>query len=59
MTDGQPPLRALEVASMAPLAVDATIAFIGHIETPWATPDACPRQGSPDGPDCFVVVNPP
>lgn len=44
---------------MAPLAVDATIAFIGHIETPWATPDACPRQGSPDGPDCFVVVNPP
>lgn len=52
------PLRPLEVASAAPLAVDATIAFIGHIETPWTDPADCPRQGTPDGPECTVVVAP-
>jgi len=59
MTETRQTLRPLEVASSAPLSADATIAFIGHIETPWTLPEACPRQGSPDGPECTVVVNPP
>ncbi|WP_349357722.1 tRNA (N6-threonylcarbamoyladenosine(37)-N6)-methyltransferase TrmO [Stappia sp.] len=28
----------------AELAPDAGLVFIGHIETPWQTPDACPRN---------------
>ena len=44
---------------MSPLPrVDATLVFIGHIQTPFATRADCPRQGSHDGPECRIVVDP-
>ncbi|MFQ6540212.1 tRNA (N6-threonylcarbamoyladenosine(37)-N6)-methyltransferase TrmO [Aphanothece stagnina] len=52
-------LRPHEVAVDAPLPADATLAFIGHIETPWPRRADCPRQGRIDGPDCTIVVAPP
>lgn len=56
MTDTQE-VRCHEVTTDAPLPVDATLAFIGHIETPWARREDCPRQGNRDtGPDCTIVV---
>jgi tRNA-Thr(GGU) m(6)t(6)A37 methyltransferase TsaA len=58
MTDPQA-IRAHEKAIEAPLPADATLAFIGHLETPWTRREDCPRQGRPDGPECVVVVDPP
>ena len=56
MTQTQP-MRPHEVAVPGALPVDATIAFIGHIETPWSRREDCPRQGNRDtGPDCTLVV---
>jgi tRNA-Thr(GGU) m(6)t(6)A37 methyltransferase TsaA len=52
-------LRAHEVASDAPLPADATLAFIGSIHTPWASRDDCPHQGTHDGPECRIVLDPP
>jgi len=53
-------LRPGEVVSDTPLPVDATLAFIGHIETPWHHRADCPRQGDPvAGPDCTIVLNMP
>ena len=52
-------LRRLEVATNRPLRADATITFIGSIRTPWASREACPRQGRPDGPECCLVLEPP
>lgn len=39
-------------------ANDAQLRFIGTIRTPWPDRDACPRQGSEDGPECRLVVDP-
>jgi tRNA-Thr(GGU) m(6)t(6)A37 methyltransferase TsaA len=39
-------------------ANDAELRFIGEIRTPWPDRDACPRQGSYDGPECRLVVDP-
>lgn len=56
----QQDLRPHEVATGAALAADATLAFIGRIETPWLRREDCPRQGDPDnGPDCAVIVDAP
>lgn len=50
-------IRPHEVTTEAPLPVDATLAFIGHIETPWTRRDDCPRQGDSEaGPECTIVV---
>ena len=32
--------------------------FIGHIETPYATPADCPYTVNPGGPECRIVVLP-
>ena len=32
--------------------------FIGHIETPYATPEDCPYTVNPGGPLCGIVVDP-
>ncbi|MHB8834727.1 MAG: tRNA (N6-threonylcarbamoyladenosine(37)-N6)-methyltransferase TrmO [Candidatus Methylomirabilia bacterium] len=32
--------------------------FIGHIETPYATPADCPYTVNPGGPECRIVVDP-
>ena len=39
-------------------AKDAWVRFIGEIRTPWRDRDACPRQGSYDGPECRLVIAP-
>ena len=54
---GTQPLRPHEVVTDAPLPADATLAFIGHIETPWARREDCPRQGDREtGPECTLIV---
>ncbi|MEQ1696770.1 MAG: tRNA (N6-threonylcarbamoyladenosine(37)-N6)-methyltransferase TrmO [Hyphomicrobiaceae bacterium] len=42
-----------------PARPGANVVFIGHIETPFTTRDACPRQGSHDGPICRILLDPP
>ncbi len=37
---------------------EAGLVFIGHIETPFASRDDCPRQGRADGPVCTLVLDP-
>jgi len=37
---------------------DASLRFIGHIETPWNNRADCPRQGHRDGPECRLVLHP-
>jgi tRNA-Thr(GGU) m(6)t(6)A37 methyltransferase TsaA len=39
-----------------PARTDASLVFIGRIETPYATRDECPRQGDPEGPLCRIIV---
>lgn len=52
-------LREHEIAVETPMPADATLTFIGRIETPWARREDCPRRGRPDGPDCTLVLDPP
>jgi tRNA (adenine37-N6)-methyltransferase len=54
-----PTLRPHEVATDRPLRVDAALTYIGVIRTPWSRREDCPRQGSPDGPECRLVLEPP
>jgi tRNA (Thr-GGU) A37 N-methylase len=49
-------VRAHEVSTETPLPADATLAFIGHSETPGTRREACPRQGTDDEPECTIVV---
>lgn len=58
MTEPVQTLRPHEIAAQAPLPADAALAFIGHIETPWARREDCPKQGSPEGPECALVLAP-
>lgn len=52
-------MRDGERVSDGPLSADATLCFIGRIETPWPTRAACPRRGdSVDGPICRLVLDP-
>lgn len=53
------PLKPSEIATDVPVPQDATLGFIGHVETPWARPEDCPKQGTHDGPDCAIVLSPP
>jgi tRNA-Thr(GGU) m(6)t(6)A37 methyltransferase TsaA len=39
-------------------ASDATPRFIGTINTPWTLRKDCPRQGTHDGPECQLVLDP-
>ena len=49
-----------ETLTDAPLAADATLGFIGHVETPWKTRSDCPKRGDEHaGPDCRVILNAP
>ena len=34
------------------------LVFIGHLETPYATPADCPYTVNPGGPECRIVVHP-
>jgi len=53
------PLKPGEETTATPLSDDASLCFIGHVETPWQTLAACPKQVGFDGPDCAVVLTPP
>jgi tRNA-Thr(GGU) m(6)t(6)A37 methyltransferase TsaA len=52
-------LRPNETATDRPLRVDAALTFIGAIRTPWPRREDCPHQGSLDGPECRLVLEPP
>jgi tRNA-Thr(GGU) m(6)t(6)A37 methyltransferase TsaA len=52
-------IRPHEIATDRPLRVDAGLTFIGRARTPWTTREDCPRQGSPDGPECRLELEPP
>jgi len=38
---------------------DASLQYIGRIQTPWPRREDCPRQGDLDGPECQIEVFPP
>lgn len=57
MTETSP--RPHELATDRPLRADATLTFIGRARTPWAGREDCPRQGSVDGPECRIELDPP
>lgn len=48
--------RAGEIEITEPLRADAQVQFIGRISTPFPDRDACPRQGTLDGPLCHIEV---
>jgi tRNA (adenine37-N6)-methyltransferase len=52
-------IRPNEVAVDWPARVDAGLAFIGVIRTPWPTRAECPHHGRPDGPVCRIQVEEP
>jgi tRNA (adenine37-N6)-methyltransferase len=52
-------LRPNETATDRPLRADADLTFIGTIRTPWPRREDCPHQGTLDGPECRLVVEPP
>ena len=52
-------IRPNEVAVDWPERVDAGLAFIGRIRTPWPTRADCPHHGRADGPLCRIEVDPP
>ena len=53
---GKSGIRESEVAVDLPDPDDARLRFIGRIDTPWRTREACPRQGDVNGPECRVEV---
>lgn len=58
MSDPRDDLRPGEIAVDAPPPNDAVLRYIGRIETPWTTRDACPHHGDPiAGPVCRLIVD--
>lgn len=53
---GNDEIRTGEVAVSWLNPSDASVAFIGRIETPWKTRGECPRQGQTDGPLCRIIL---
>lgn len=58
MNESRGNLREHEAVLDLPPANDAQLRFIGRIRTPWSTRDDCPRQGTTDGPECRVELDP-
>jgi tRNA-Thr(GGU) m(6)t(6)A37 methyltransferase TsaA len=54
LSDLRPNEQAVDLAP----AADATLRFIGTIQTPWRLREDCPRQGRLDGPECRLVIDP-
>ncbi len=55
----QDELRRNEVAVEWPKHIDAGLAFIGVIRTPWATRAECPHHAEPERPVCRIEVDAP
>ena len=49
-------IRPGEVAVPWEAAKDASLVFIGRIETPWKSRMVCPRQGDERGPLCRITL---
>lgn len=49
-------LRPHEKAADIGAPVDAALYFAGRIRTPWTDRKDCPRQGTPEGPECRVEI---
>lgn len=49
-------IRPHEIRVPMPDPDDARLYFIGRIHTPWTDRKECPRQGTPDGPECRVEI---
>ncbi len=56
---GRDATRPGEIEAPLPAHVDAGLVFIGVIRTPFASRDACPRQGKSDGPVCRIEIHDP
>jgi tRNA-Thr(GGU) m(6)t(6)A37 methyltransferase TsaA len=54
MTDDD--IRPGEKAVAIPIPDGPQLYIIGRIRTPWTDRKDCPRQGSPDGPECRIEV---
>lgn len=50
-------MRPGEVAILWENSAEASVAFIGTIETPWKSRAECPRQGRTDGPLCRIALH--
>ena len=50
------PLKPGEITTEVALPCDASVGFIGHVETPWRTLADCPKSGGFDGPECRVIL---
>ena len=59
MSSDHADIRLLEIAVSGQAGVDATLQFIGRIQTPFTDRSLCPRQGRPDGPECRIEIFPP
>jgi tRNA (adenine37-N6)-methyltransferase len=59
MVQNRDATRAGEIICPVPQRMDAGLIFIGRICTPFATREACPRQGRQDGPECQIVLDEP
>lgn len=57
MTDDKT-IRGNEQTVEVGAADDAWLRFVGVIHTPWADRALCPRQGTLDGPECRLVLDP-
>ena len=54
---GTQAIRPHERATDTELRRDASLTFIGHIETPWVRREDCPHQGDAEaGPECTITV---
>ena len=53
------PLKPGEEMTDTPLGADATLGFIGHVETPWKRLSDCPKRADPEGLESLVVVSAP
>ena len=53
------PLKPGEEWTDAPLGADATLGFIGHVETPWKRLQDCPKRADPEGPESRVILKAP
>lgn len=49
-------IRPGELAVPLVETTDASLVFIGRIQTPWSSREECPRQGRIDGPICRITL---
>ncbi|MCG7621814.1 tRNA (N6-threonylcarbamoyladenosine(37)-N6)-methyltransferase TrmO [Epibacterium sp. Ofav1-8] len=53
-----PDIRPNEIVVQLTPPDDAQLRFIGRVRTPWRDRSQCPRQGSVEGPECRLCLDP-